>query len=124
MTSVTAADYGWIRTSDTFRLGGEIGYALILARGLTYEQVLRALGAEPSGTGKGFNPIVDATLEGGDVIAGVATVRGDGGDWALLLGCTDVLAMRPQVLRALSTGGRAVAHSGNGGKPLDFGKEE
>ncbi len=119
MNPVTAADHGWIHTSDTFRLGWEIGYALILARGVAYDQVPRVLGGEPCGTGRGFDAIVGLTLDGGDT-AGVVAVPGDGGDWAVILGCTDVLAMRPQVLRTLSTGGRVVAHSGNGGKPMDF----
>lgn len=33
MSTVTAADYGWMRTADVFRRGLEIGYALTLARG-------------------------------------------------------------------------------------------
>lgn len=127
MSSVTAADFGWIRTSDVFGLGLEVGYTLTLARGVSPERALEAMGAEPRGAGVGIDPIVEGTQElfmadawAESCIAGVATLPGDGGPWALILTFDGGIAMRPRFLEALSAGSRAVMHSSNGGKPMHF----
>ncbi|MGW0664172.1 DUF6461 domain-containing protein [Streptodolium elevatio] len=119
MSSVTAADYGCIRTSETFGLGLEFGYTLILVQGLGPAQVVDALRAEPSGAGRGIDPIVQAALDGWDTV-GVVAVPGDDGPWALVLTVTDELAMRPRLLEPLSLGRRMVMHSSNGGKPMHY----
>lgn len=119
MSLVAAADYGWIRTSPTFDLALEVGYTVVLVQGLDPEQVRGVLRAEPCGMAVGIAPIVDATYDGMDVV-GVVEVSGDDGPWSLLVSVTDEMAMRPRLLATLSQGRRVVAHSGNGGKPMDF----
>ncbi|MGW6158984.1 DUF6461 domain-containing protein [Streptomyces sp. NPDC055144] len=53
MNLVTAHDYAWIRTSPLFRHMLESAYTLTLIRGRTPREVLRAMEAEPRGTGEG-----------------------------------------------------------------------
>ncbi|MET9887407.1 DUF6461 domain-containing protein [Streptomyces sp. NPDC006430] len=53
-------------------------------------------------------------------LAGAFTVPGEGGDWTLALEFGGDLGTRPSIMEALSTGTRAVSHSSNGGKPMDF----
>lgn len=119
MSLVAAADYGWIRKSPTFDLALEVGYTVVLVHGLGPEQLRGVLRAEPCGMAVGIDPIVEAAYDGVDVV-GVVPVSGDGGSWSLLVSVTDAMAMRPRLLETLSEGRRVVAHSGNGGKPMDF----
>jgi hypothetical protein len=50
VTSATAADYGWIRSSSSpFRYALEIGYTLALVRGVSPAELLTLAGAEPRG---------------------------------------------------------------------------
>lgn len=129
MTPVTARDYAWIRSSALFRCALETGYTLTLVRGVTPVDVLRVMDAEPEGTCTGADALIrrqDELRDPADhwdesFLAGAFTVQGEGGDWALVLHIGDGGAgMRPRFLEALSAGGRAVAHSCNGGKPMDF----
>ncbi|MDV5143459.1 DUF6461 domain-containing protein [Streptomyces sp. SBC-4] len=126
MDSVTAHDYAWIRSSSLFRYALERGYGLTLARDVTPGAVLRAMGAEPQGRCTGADALIereedrlDATDYGDDsFIVGAFTVPGTGGDWTLVLHFDGGVGMRPDFLETLSTGGRTVTHSSNGGKPM------
>ncbi|MGW4985849.1 DUF6461 domain-containing protein, partial [Streptomyces mirabilis] len=60
MNLVTARDYAWIRTSPLFRHMLESGYTLTLIRGRTPREVLRAMEAEPRGTGEGTAGLIEA----------------------------------------------------------------
>ncbi|MFE5482298.1 DUF6461 domain-containing protein [Streptomyces sp. NPDC056527] len=128
MTSVTAHDHAWIRTSSLFRNAMESGYGLTLVRGVAPGDVLRVMQAEPQGAGMGVDELIerqgdlrDATDYWDDsFIVGAFTVPGAGGDWALVLHLDGGVGMRPRFLEALSAGGRAVSHSTNGGAPIDL----
>ncbi|MFB7575391.1 DUF6461 domain-containing protein [Streptomyces sp. NPDC056165] len=128
MTSVTAHDYAWIRSSQFFRYALEAGYTLTLVRGVAPGEVLRVMEAEPQGTCTGVDALIERQeelFEATDYsyesfIAGAFTVPGEGGDWTLVLHFDGGVAMQPRFLETLSAGGRAVVHSSNGGKPLHF----
>lgn len=128
MNPVTAHDYAWIRTSPLFRHALESGYTLTLIRGRTPHEVLRAMEAEQRGTGEGTAGLIEA----GDVhrgemdhdywddsyVAGAFSVPGEHGDWTLVLGFDGGLGIAGACMETLSKGGRVVAHSTNGGKPI------
>ncbi|MGX1267246.1 DUF6461 domain-containing protein [Streptomyces phaeoluteigriseus] len=128
MNLVTAHDYAWIRTSPIFRHMLESGYTLTLIRGRTPGEVLRAIEAEPRGTGEGTAGLIEADdahrAEGGydywdeSYVAGAFSVAGEGGDWTLVLGFDGGLGIAAPCVETLSRGGRVVAHSTNGGKPI------
>jgi hypothetical protein len=129
MTSSTAADYGWLRSSSSlFGYALEVGYTLTLVRGVSPADLLRLVGAEPRGACEGLNELIEqheVLLHGYDdwpesFLAGAFTVRGEGGDWALALEFGGDLGTRPCFMEALSAGTRAVSHSSNGGKPMHF----
>jgi hypothetical protein len=129
MTSVSARDYAWIRSSRWFRYAQGVGYTLTLVRGVAPSEVLRVMEAEPRGTCAGVDALTEAQDELSDpgdywdasFIAGAFTVPGDGGDWTLVLHVGEGgMGMQPRFLEALSDGGCAVAHSSNGGKPMHF----
>ncbi|MGW6981911.1 DUF6461 domain-containing protein [Streptomyces sp. NPDC054932] len=130
MSSATAADYGWIRSSSPLFKHAleEIGYTLTLVRGLSPAELLEVAGAEPRETCEGMGELLEEQTElwfgdGGSsesFLAGAFTVPGEGGDWALALEFGGDLGTRPAIMGALSTGTRAVSHSSNGGKPMDF----
>ncbi|WP_327278458.1 DUF6461 domain-containing protein (plasmid) [Streptomyces sp. NBC_01224] len=126
MTSVTAHDYAWIRSSPFFRYALETGYTLTLVRGVAPGEVLRVMEAEPQGMCTGVDALIEQQEELFDAtdysyesfLAGAFTVPGAGGDWTLVLHFDGGVAMQPRFLEALSAGGRAVVHSSNGGKPI------
>ncbi|MQY34000.1 hypothetical protein SRB17_19660 [Streptomyces sp. RB17] len=129
MSSVTAHDYAWIRSSALFRHTLETGYTLTLVRGVAPSRVLRVMEAEPQGMCTGADALIerqDELLDAADYwdesfLAGAFTVWGEGGDWTLVLHIGDGgMGMRSRFLEALSAGGRAVVHSSNGGKPMHF----
>ncbi|MGA5344424.1 DUF6461 domain-containing protein [Streptomyces griseoincarnatus] len=127
MTSVTAHDYIWIRTSPLFALMTEWGYTLTLVRGSTPREVLDAMGAEPCGTGEGVAGLIEANNEhqrdddwDESYVAGAFGVRGESDDWTLVLGFDWGLGLSKACAEGLSRGGRVVAHSRNGGKPIDL----
>ncbi|AZP22536.1 hypothetical protein EJC51_44580 [Streptomyces aquilus] len=128
MHSVTAHDYAWIRTSPLFRHMRESGYTLTLIRGRTPGEVLRAMEAEPRGTGEGSTGLIEANdAHRAEVdydywdesyVAGAFGVPGENGDWTLVLGFDGGLGIATPCVERLSKGGRVVAHSTNGGKPI------
>ncbi|MFE2579596.1 DUF6461 domain-containing protein [Streptomyces sp. NPDC059378] len=128
MTSVTAADYAWIRSSPVFRHAMDTGYTLTAVRGVAPEEVLRIMNAEPQGTCEGLEELIEEQDELIDpmdyrnesFLAGAFTVPGAGGDWTLVMQFDSGTGMQPRFLKALSAGGCAVVHSSNGGKPMDF----
>ncbi|MGW2446565.1 DUF6461 domain-containing protein [Streptomyces sp. NPDC001675] len=126
MNSVTAHDYAWIRTSPLFRHMMRSGYTLTLIRGRSPQEVLRAMEAEPRGTGEGTAGLINADdAHRGDVdhdywddsyVAGAFEAPGESGDWTVVLGFDGGLGL--PCAETLSVGGRVVAHSSNGGKPI------
>ncbi|WP_329202144.1 DUF6461 domain-containing protein [Streptomyces sp. NBC_01435] len=126
MTSATAHDYAWIRSSPSFRYALETGYTLTLVRGVAPEEVLRVMEAEPQGTCAGVDALIgqqEELLDATDhccesFIAGAFTVPGEGGDWTLVLYFDGGVGMQPRFLEALSADGHVVVHSSNGGKPI------
>ncbi|MFE0631314.1 DUF6461 domain-containing protein [Streptomyces sp. NPDC058864] len=129
MNLATAHDYAWIRSCPLFGYALECGYTLTLARGVTPGEVLRVMGAELQGTCTGADALIERQDELRDpmdywddsFVAGAFTVPGEGGDWTLVLHVGEGgTGMQPRFLEALSAGGRAVVHSSNGGKPMDF----
>ncbi|MFA7764069.1 DUF6461 domain-containing protein [Streptomyces sp. NPDC048723] len=128
MTAATAADYGWIHSSSLFRYGLEGGYTLTLVRGLSPAELLGVAGAEPRETCEGLHELIHEHTEimfgyedwPESFLVGAFTVPGEGGDWTLALEFGGDLGTRPTIMEALSAGTRAVSHSSNGGKPMDF----
>ena len=129
MNSVTAHDYAWIRTSPVFRHMTRSGYTLTLVRGWAPREVLRVMEAEPRGIGEGTAGLIKAddahSAEVDDYwdesyIAGAFSVPGESGDWTLVLGFDGGLGIAAPCVETLSKGGRVVAHSTNGGKPIDL----
>ncbi|MGW2277622.1 DUF6461 domain-containing protein [Streptomyces sp. NPDC001770] len=126
MNSVTAHDYAWIRNSPLFDHMLEWGYTMTLIQGRSPHEVLRAVEAEPRGTGEGTAGLTEADdahrAEGGydhwdeSYIAGAFNTPGENGDWTVVLGFDGGLGL-PGVEK-LSEGGRVVVHSTNGGKPI------
>ncbi|WP_392892731.1 DUF6461 domain-containing protein [Streptomyces sp. LN699] len=129
MTSPSAADYGWIRSaSSVFNYALEIGYTMTLVRGVSPAELLRTAGADPRDTCVGIDEFI---REHGEIMFGYASwpesflagafeVPGEGGSWALALEFGGDLGTRSSIMEALSAGTRAVSHSSNGGKPMDF----
>ncbi|MFB8354362.1 DUF6461 domain-containing protein [Streptomyces niveus] len=130
MNSVTAHDYAWIRASPLFRHAMESGYALTLIQGRTPREVLRAMEAEPRGAGEGTAGLIEADdAHRAEVdydywdesyVAGAFSTPGENGDWTLVLGFDGGLGIAGACVKRLSKGGRVVAHSTNGGKPMQF----
>ncbi|MFF9408157.1 DUF6461 domain-containing protein [Streptomyces anandii] len=126
MNLATAHDYAWIRTSPLFRHMMEGGYTLTLIQGRSPREVLRAMEAEPRGTGEGTAGLIEADdahrAEADDdywdesYVAGAFKTPGENGDWTVVLGFDGGLGM--PCAQTLSEGGRVVAHSSNGGKPI------
>ncbi|MFD9409708.1 DUF6461 domain-containing protein [Streptomyces sp. NPDC059989] len=129
MTSATAADYGWIRSSTSpFQYALEVGYTLTLVRGVSPAELFRIAGAEPRDPCDGLDELIKEHSElfyGSEdwpesILTGAFTVPGTGGQWTLALEFGGELGMRESFMKALSSGTRAVSHSSNGGKPMDF----
>ncbi|MFF7362772.1 DUF6461 domain-containing protein [Streptomyces sp. NPDC008125] len=126
MNSVTAHDYAWIRNSPLFDHMLDGGYTVTLIQRRSPHEVLRAVEAEPRGTGEGAAGLAEADdahrAEGGydygddSFIAGAFNTHGLDGDWTVVLGFDGGLGL-PRVEK-LSEGGRVVVHSSNGGKPI------
>jgi hypothetical protein len=126
MNLVTAHDYAWIRASPLFRHMMESGYTLTLIRGRSPQEVLRAMEAEPHGAGEGTAGLIEADdahraevdydYWDDSYIAGAFEARGEDGDWTVVLGFDGGLGV--PCAATLSEGGRVVAHSSNGGKPI------
>ncbi|MEU7604808.1 DUF6461 domain-containing protein [Streptomyces sp. NPDC041003] len=130
MTRATAADYGWIRSSSSLfkHAMEEAGYTLTLVRDLSPAQLLEVAGAEPRDVCEGVGELIEENTEivfgyedwPESFLVGAFTVPGEGGDWTLALEFGGDLGTRPSIMEVLSAGTRAVSHSSNGGKPMDF----
>ncbi|MET9365294.1 DUF6461 domain-containing protein [Streptomyces sp. NPDC006632] len=128
MNLVTAHDYAWIRTAPLFRHAMESGYTLTLIQGRSPHEVLRAMEAEPRGTGMGTTGLIEANdahraetdydYWDESYVAGAFSTPGENGDWTLVLGFDGGLEIEGSCVQALSKGGRVVVHSTNGGKPI------
>jgi hypothetical protein len=125
-TAPTAADYGWIRSpSSLFAYALEVGYTLTLVRGVSPVELLEMVEAEPLGVCQGLGELIEGHGEFTETyddsfLAGACIVPGEGGDWTLALDFGGDLGIRPRLMEALSAGTRAVSHSSNSGKPMDF----
>ncbi|MFD0307200.1 DUF6461 domain-containing protein [Streptomyces sp. NPDC127119] len=110
MNLVTAHDYAWIRTSPLFRHMMQSGYTLTLIQGRATREVLRAMEAEPCGTGAGTAGLIEADdahrAETGydywdeSYVAGAFSVPGENGDWTLALGFDGGLGFAASSARA------------------------
>lgn len=109
--------------------GLEVGYTLTLVRGVSPSELFRIVGAEPREEEcEGLSDLifeqqefVDESEEWPDAfLTGAFTVPGEGGEWTLALEFGGDLGTRPRLMETLSAGTRAVSHSSNGGKPMDF----
>ncbi|MBB6036492.1 DUF6461 domain-containing protein [Phytomonospora endophytica] len=113
MSDATSADYGWLEEGDA---GLTEAYCLTFLRGLSPEAVLEALGAEPTGTVVGVEPLHDAAFEvwerhHGDRVHVAATAVGD---WTVLVEVNGYLGTFEEVMMPLSAGGgRVVSHFRN-----------
>ncbi|MFI6402342.1 DUF6461 domain-containing protein [Streptomyces sp. NPDC050548] len=122
MTTATAADYGWIRsTTSPFRYALESGYILVLVRGVSPARLLALAGAEPTGLCEGIDELIEQHDEddGLYVLVGACAVPSEEGDWTLALALGRD-SWPPGFMEALSAGTRAVSHSSNSGKPIEF----
>lgn len=130
MPAPTAADYGWIRhSSPLFAYGMEIGYTMTLVRGPAPAELIARVAAEPLGTCHGSAELIRKNNEFLDdcgdwpesFLVGVCAVRDENGEpWSLAVDFGGDLGSRPSLMEPLSAGTRAVTHSSNGGKPMDF----
>lgn len=128
MTSVTAADYGWIRSSSSlFAYGLEVGYTLTLVRGVSPSEVFRIVGAEPQDACQGLNELIEAQQEFLDgyeewpeaFLAGAFTARGEGGT-GLSLWSSEAIWARDRASWRHSPPGRVPSRIRATGKPMDF----
>ncbi|MEU8438774.1 DUF6461 domain-containing protein [Streptomyces sp. NPDC029216] len=129
MTTATAADYSWIRSpSSLFKFAMEVGYTLTLVQGVSPEKLYALAGAEASGRCHGFDELVECHWELLDefdhwpdaFLTGTLTLPSPAGTWTLALEFGGGLGTRDSFMEPLSYGTRAVSHSSNGGKPMDF----
>ncbi|MEU8790866.1 DUF6461 domain-containing protein [Streptomyces sp. NPDC048643] len=128
MNSATAHDYAWIHTSSAFGYALDVGYTLTLVRGVAPGAALAVMDAEPHGTCTGTEELIElqqtlfeeTDYSGEACVAGAFSVPGEGGDWTLILQFDGGAGSWSRSLVPLSTGGRAVVHSTNGGKPIDL----
>jgi hypothetical protein len=112
----TAADYTWFENRP---IGLADSYCLTLARGLTADEFLARIGAQPELTRTGveglFEPSMDLWREydGDQLLIGVTTVSGDDGDWALGMEFNSYLGVTEELITPLSAGTGLVSHSRN-----------
>ncbi|HEY1178039.1 MAG TPA: DUF6461 domain-containing protein [Phytomonospora sp.] len=113
MSDATAAGYAWLeeRYPDLTS-----AYCLTIARGFTPAALLKAVGAEPTGTVVGVEPMHDLSFEAWDrhhgdrLLVGAAAV----GEWAVMVEVNGYLGSLDEYLRPLAAdGGRAVSHFRN-----------
>ncbi|MEU3601564.1 DUF6461 domain-containing protein [Streptomyces sp. NPDC006798] len=125
--SPVAADYAWIRSSSSlFGYALEAGYSLVLVRGVSPAELLRITGADPQGVREGLEELVEEHTELVEEydgwpeasLLGAVSVPGAGGEWTLALDLGGDLGLRPQLMEDLSATTRAVAVTGNSGKPM------
>lgn len=105
----TAADYGWLeeRYADLME-----AYCVTLVRGLTADELLQRLGAEPAGRYTGVAELADPAYEVGSpyrLFVGAATV----GDWALMVEHNGYLGTVDEAMLPLSRGRTVVSHFRN-----------
>lgn len=129
MSSAAADDYGWIRASASpFQYLLESGYTLTPVRGVSPDELFRIAGSELRDPCAGLDELIEQHSEilcgsadwPESFLTGAFTVPGSGGEWTLALEFGGELGMRASFMEALSAGTRAVSHSSNGGKPMDF----
>ncbi|MFF4330709.1 DUF6461 domain-containing protein [Streptomyces sp. NPDC001591] len=129
MTTATAADYDWIHSpSSVFQFAMEVGYTLTLVQGVPPKKLYALAGTEPNGTCQGFDELVQEHWELLDqfdhwpesFLTGAFTVPTPAGLWTLAVEFGGGLGTRDSFMEPLSYGTRAVCHSSNGGKPMDF----
>ncbi|MEV5320585.1 DUF6461 domain-containing protein [Streptomyces sp. NPDC052687] len=105
----TAADYTWLeeRYADLME-----AYCVTLVRGLTAEELLKELRAEPAGRATGVAALAEpsyAVQTPYRMYVGATTV----GDWALMLEYNGYLGIRDEAMLPLSRGRTVVSHFRN-----------
>ncbi|WP_329404376.1 DUF6461 domain-containing protein [Streptomyces melanogenes] len=129
MTVVTAADYGWIRSSSS-PLGYflDVGYTMTWVREVEPARLLSRVEAVPRGVRRGIaavtgeHPLLwdETGTWPQSFVAGAFTAPGDGGTWTLALDLAGDLGLRRQVVEDLSAGTRAVVHATIPAKGMQF----
>ncbi|WP_262402355.1 DUF6461 domain-containing protein [Actinomadura sp. CNU-125] len=116
----TATDYRWI---SEYRELLE-GYCAVLVRGITVQQFLRDMQAEPLGELSGYAALEERSTEvfaeyrrnrsgGRRYLIGAASVPGDQGEWVLGLEVHGALGVRDHLVAPLARGTRLVSHFRN-----------
>ena len=110
--ATTAADYQWIEDySDLAE-----AYCVTLVRGVTVQEFLTAMKAEPEGDLTGYAALDRRAGEvydehsGDKYLIGATTIPGDHGEWVLGLEANGFLGTLPHLLEPLSSGTRLVSH--------------
>ncbi|MGP4024592.1 DUF6461 domain-containing protein [Actinomadura sp. 3N407] len=113
--ATTATEYQWINDySDLAE-----AYCAVLVRGVTVQEFLRGMRAEPQGDLSGYTELERRTKDVWDqhsdneYLIGATRVPGDQGEWVLGLEVNGYLGTLPHLVAPLSSGTRLVAHFRN-----------
>ncbi len=107
-----ADDYAWVNDFSALTEA----YCAVLVRGITVEDFLRGMRAEPQGDVTGYAELERRTWRlweehSGDLLPiGAVTVPGDQGEWVLGLETNGYLGVTPRLVEPLSRGTRLVSH--------------
>ncbi|MBD0837912.1 MULTISPECIES: DUF6461 domain-containing protein [unclassified Streptomyces] len=105
----TAADYTWLGTEYEDLMEA---YCVTYVRGLTAEELLQELNAEPAGWLTGVDTLCEPAYELSDhdrLFVGAATL----GDWTLMVEPNGYLGTLDEIMLPLSRGRRVVSHFRN-----------
>jgi hypothetical protein len=107
--TTTAADYAWLEEQYEDLLEA---YCVTLVRGLTPEQLLRQLGAEPRGRITGVDGLHEPSFDvsGHDRLFVGATALAD---WSLMVEVNGYLGVTDEAMLPVSRGRRVVSHFRN-----------
>jgi Family of unknown function (DUF6461) len=116
--AATAADYAWFQADGQLYLGDP--YCLTLVRGLTPAEFMGRIGAREQAPRTGVDALWDPSMEAMSaepmlLFIGVATVPGQGGDWAMAVELGGYLGATEEIIVNLSAGTRLVSHYSNSG---------
>ncbi|MDQ0603196.1 hypothetical protein QF037_007541 [Streptomyces canus] len=110
MTGITGpADYTWLKEQYELLMQA---YCVTLVRGLTADELLEELKAEPAGRLTGVDLLYEPCYDLSDhdrLFVGAATLDG----WALMVEFNGYLGVTPEAMLPVSRGRRAVSHFRN-----------